>query len=211
MKKLFLLPVLALLLSCSPSKSTNTMTTVEEKTITNSFKDNIPPTFYLTEYTSQYSLTYHEILDTVYEKCVDSYLRNELKRNQKTYYVKSLDQDQDFLSKVKKAKESNSYVKISFPKTKRADDFTFDTTDRFEDFNDAVSVYHGDVLNEMINIPNIKRIVITKGKEHVKPAQGKEFPKEGDYVEALFAVELSNGTYKYYNLSHIPPGEILKK
>lgn len=205
MKKLFLFSVLVFLWNCQSSFKNTNINTTDENTLKHRFKDSTPPTFYLAEYSNQYDYKDHEINEIIFEKCIDSYLKSELRTNNRRYYVLPLNKNSAFIDTVKMANTLDKYVKIRFPKTERADDFEFSTTNHFEDFGDAVSIYHGKILSQIMEIPNMSKIVITKGKEYVEPLSGNTFPSKGEYVEALFAVKLSNGSYEYYNLSHIPP------
>lgn len=212
MRKLILLCLLTFLWNCSTVKFKKT------------YKNPIPPTFKIAALSAttekqikkDTALERHVIEEEVFEESVASYLE-ELKIKKSRYWVLPLEQNQKLLAALNEAENSDKkLIKITFPKSKSANDFEFTTTDDFCEFGDRVSIYHCDLFKNILNDSNIKRFVITKGKERIDASELRQRSncetQDGHYIEALFAVELKqpdkNGNrYVYYNLSHIPPGK----
>ncbi|WP_375191066.1 hypothetical protein [Chryseobacterium sp.] len=202
MKKLFLFSVLVFLWNCGAnSKKEITRNKEMDWSIKNYKATETPAKFNIVADTDCYlTKKNHDITEPKFDSCIASFHK---KRN---YKVHPLLNDEDFMNKINDLDNQNKFIKIKFGNNQNADDFEYTIVDRFN-FKDCESYYNVCALKKFVgdNAQNMTNLIVTKGKERI--VKTNEYVQEsGDYVEALFALELNNGKeYLYYNLSHIPP------
>ncbi|SIT03443.1 hypothetical protein [Chryseobacterium gambrini] len=160
----------------------------------------------------------HKISDTMYEQNVAVY-KKSINQGGNSYYVMVLQNDNRFkklIDSLNDNKIEDEYIKFNLPKTKIAKDITYSKAENgFCDFADGVSVYHEKFLKYLLS-KNPKELKIVKGRETIDRSKYDSICSKktkinahlSEFTEAQIYLLLNDGTEKYYNLSHIPPGNI---